>query len=56
MKSYHEQDDVIGFCGDYRHPYGCQDIHPCFFCGRIVPDDECPWGCRLRNGPVPDGT
>jgi hypothetical protein len=23
--SYHKQDDVIGFCGDYRHPWGCQD-------------------------------
>lgn len=23
--SYHHQDDVIGFCGDMRHPYGCQD-------------------------------
>lgn len=23
--SYHHQDDVIGFCGDYRHPHGCQD-------------------------------
>jgi hypothetical protein len=22
---YHDQDDVIGFCGDYRHPYGCED-------------------------------
>jgi hypothetical protein len=23
--SYHHQDDVMGFCGDYRHPWGCQD-------------------------------
>lgn len=23
--SYHHQDDVVGFCGDYRHPWGCQD-------------------------------
>jgi hypothetical protein len=22
---YHLQDDVIGFCGDFRHPWGCQD-------------------------------
>lgn len=23
MNGYHDQDDVIGFCGDYLHPYGC---------------------------------
>ena len=23
--NYHHQDDVIGFCGDYRHPWGCID-------------------------------
>lgn len=23
--TYHNQEDVIGFCGDYRHPWGCQD-------------------------------
>lgn len=22
--SYHDEDDVIGFCADMRHPYGCQ--------------------------------
>lgn len=22
---YHYQDDVVGFCGDFRHPWGCQD-------------------------------
>jgi len=24
-ESYHDQDDVIGFCPDMRHPWGCQD-------------------------------
>jgi hypothetical protein len=23
--TYHHQEDVIGFCGDMRHPWGCQD-------------------------------
>jgi hypothetical protein len=24
-KPYHHQEDVVGFCGDYRHPWGCLD-------------------------------
>jgi hypothetical protein len=27
-QNYHDQDDVIGFCGDFRHPYGCRDDRP----------------------------
>lgn len=34
-----------------------QPFPPCFFCGRtdIAPDEECPWGCLLRHGPIPNG-
>lgn len=28
--TYHHQDDVIGFCPDYRHPWGCQDDVRCY--------------------------
>lgn len=33
--TYHDQEDVIGFCADYRHPWGCQD-------------DVSPWGDRVQ--------
>lgn len=23
--TYHHQEDVVGFCADYRHPWGCLD-------------------------------
>jgi hypothetical protein len=36
--SYHDQDDVIGFCGDMRHPYGCQD--ECANCGQTIRDGQ----------------
>lgn len=36
---YHHQEDVIGFCGDMRHPYGCLDDEPCPTCGRMNADE-----------------
>ena len=45
-ESYHDQDDVIGFCPDMRHPWGCQDDSGHTPSGL---DEPVEWLTRLRT-------